>query len=555
MAESGVTTQAQKDAVKDMINKMKNPRKKPDSMSFTMGWDVVANYSEEQINKLLADRHSRTKALLREIAFSSQDYDARTDETYTTKYVVNFGPPLLQFDPKSTSVPSCSIKMAILSGTVQFSEQGKIKQIAPGWSIELNNIPLATAAGKITEEGIINPDHLDLIAGTKPVHFDFEEEKTQHVVLGFHMDKDKVVVNPVPPADWDPNNLSHVALNNSFKNAFLQYFVGSATNGELPRCFSYSIASVNNQASEMGVELRPEKFQFATYFGEGQFKNARLLSIFIQVHGGKGKGNTVKLQERWTTQWFDNEASPVPNGFSASLIISASLFTDVILARGFRDSNWEVRDITPPEEAVAKLECRNNEQWTLAAQDHPYGDTSIFHVDGFTANLHDSPMTLTIQQEDAGTGPKVYAHWPIERTIAWNATFKPLGVFGRSHLDSGSIKALFRLCDEHDFNRPRQLNSEIKIGDDDSLQLDLKLQTNTFRMDQGEKNAIHYDTWIKGMRGLWTKAPVAGVSSFSFGFLRTTNLLMPGQHVIDMNKEIGPRLPKDLVLVGDVAKL
>ncbi|KAL7911419.1 hypothetical protein GGI35DRAFT_492685 [Trichoderma velutinum] len=549
-----MATQAQKDAVKDMINKMKNPLKKPDNMSFTMGWDVVANYSEEQINKLLADRHAKTTALLQEIAFTTRDFDTRTEEEYTTHYVVKFGPPLLRFDPKSTSVPACHIRMEIVSGTVQYGDGAKIKQIPAGWSMELNNIPLASAAGKITEEGIINPDTLDLVAGTKPVHFDFDEEKTQHVVLGFHMDKEKVTVNPIPPKDWDPTNLSHAALNASFKEAFMKYFIGEVKEGELPRCFSYSIASVNNQTNEKGVELKPEKFQFATYFGDGQFKDVKLLSIFVQVHGGTQKGEDRKLQERWTTQWFENETPPVPVGFSASLIISASLFTDVILARGFRDSNWDVRSVSPALEAVTKLECRNNGQWTLAESNYNYGSTSIFHVDGFTINLHDHPMSLTIKQEDAGAGPKVYAHWPIQKTIGWNATFKPLGVLGRSNLDSGSIKALFRLCDEKEFDQPRLLKSEIQIGDD-SLQLDLKLETNTFRMDQPEPNSIDYPTWKKGMEGLWTKAPAAGVSSFSFGFLRTTNLLMPGQHVIDMNREIGPRVPKDLVLVGDVVKL
>ena len=126
-------------------------------------------------------------------------------------------------------------------------------------------------------------------------------------------------------------------------------------------------------------------------------------------------------------------------------------------------------------------------------------------------------------------------------------------MISRSKVDSGSINALHRLGDEKEFAMERLLTSDIKIGNE-SLELGLELQMDNLRMDQPGPSAIHRDPWAKGMEGLWTKAPDGPFSSFSFRFLRTTNLFMPGQHVIDMNKEIGPKLPKDLVLISDITK-
>ena len=61
MSASMKLTQATEEQQKDvaaMINKMINPIVKPVDLSFTLGWDVVASYSEGHINKLLEARHA-----------------------------------------------------------------------------------------------------------------------------------------------------------------------------------------------------------------------------------------------------------------------------------------------------------------------------------------------------------------------------------------------------------------------------------------------------------------------------------------------------------------
>lgn len=48
--------------------------------------------------------------------------------------------------------------------------------------------------------------------------------------------------------------------------------------------------------------------------------------------------------------------------------------------------------------------------------------------------------------------------------------------------------------------------------------------------------------------------PSFDVRGMGLNFLRTTNLLTPDQQVIDFNEEIGVRIPRDFVLLGDIIR-
>ena len=93
-------TDDQKRAAKDMIQTMMNANVKPENMSYTLGWDVVASYSEKQINQLLADRHKKDDSkMLQDLAIDVESYDPVTDKTYNAHYKLKFGPPLLHSMP------------------------------------------------------------------------------------------------------------------------------------------------------------------------------------------------------------------------------------------------------------------------------------------------------------------------------------------------------------------------------------------------------------------------------------------------------------------------
>ena len=279
----------------------------------------------------------------------------------------------------------------------------------------------------------------------------------------------------------------------------------------------------------------------------------RVLSIFIQVRGGASGAVSEGLQSRWQAQWLNNNTQPIPKGFTASLILWSEMIHMVLLQPGFANSKWTASNISPPNEACNKVQARSSEKWTVEAQDYKYHATSNFHVDGFDLPLKDFPMELEIRQDDAYGSPTAYVFWSIKQRVHYRATGKALGLIDNTVWAEGHVDTLYRLCDPTNYENARKM--DLKIGlNDEAFTLDLQLKTDQFRMDQKEDNDIDFETWQKGMHGLWTKAPQVSLSSIGLGFLRTTNLLMPGKEVIDFNEGIGLKVPKDFVLVGDILK-
>lgn len=529
-------SQEQKDAVATMIGKMMQPAIPPTNNSFTLGWDVVASYADKQINNLLSTRHSKKgSGMLSNLILNTEDWDPIGEETFTTTYNLNFGAPLLQFDSHATGEPMCSIQMKIVSSTKQIHDKAP-KPIPDGWKLQLNNIPLATARGMVSEGGEIKGGVENIVPGDKPIHFKGTEEEHCHVVLGFHLNKDKLKVKVISPDSSKPEDKSLGFMKTSFQEGFLEFFTGN--NGKT--ALSYSIASVNNIESPGYIDLKPVKFQFAT-FSQG---DVGIISIFIHVNGGFIDGKTEGLQSMWQAQWLQNNTQPIPDRFTASLILSSEMIHRVLLQPGFRKSNWEASNDTKSHEICNKIQARSGAIWQLPKQQHNYGN-SEFHVEGPTINLRDFPMYMTIVQSNPASSPDVYAYWKIDQEIKWKAVHQFIPN------QAGSIKAAFRLCDTKDFDKHRKMDIDITL-DDDSFGINLQLNTNNFRMDQNEPNALDWDTWKKGMKGIWTSAPNVKISSIGLGFLRTTNILTPDARAIDFNEEIGLRAPKDIVLVGDV---
>ncbi|KAJ5463801.1 hypothetical protein N7475_008745 [Penicillium sp. IBT 31633x] len=529
-------SQQQKDAVATMIGKMMKPTNPPTNNSFTLGWDVVASYSDKQINKLLSTRHQKKgSGMLSSLGLKVEDWDPIGEETFTTTYDLRFGAPLLQFDSHATGEPMCSIQMEIISGTKQIRDKDP-KPIPAGWKLQLHNIPLATARGKVSEGGQIEGGVENIVPGDKPVHFQGANEDYCHVVLGFHLNKDKLKVEAISPDPLNPKDKSLGFMKTSFQEGFLDFFTGN--NGKT--ALSYSIASVNNVESPGYIDLKPVKFQFAT-FSKGDLG---IISIFIHVNGGFADGTTEGLQSLWQAQWLQNNTQPIPEHFTASLILSSEMIHRVLLQPGFRKSNWEAKNNTKSTDICNKVEARSREIWRISKQQHNYGN-SEFHVDGADINLHNFPMYMTISQNNAAGSPEVSAYWKITQSFNWKAVHPILSD------DTGTVNANFRLCDPNNFDQPRHMETHITL-DDETFGIDLQLNTSNFRMDQKEENGINYETWRKGMEGLWTSAPNVKISSIGLGFLRTTNILTPDARVIDFNEEIGLKAPKDFVLVGDV---
>jgi hypothetical protein len=71
-------------------------------------------------------------------------------------------------------------------------------------------------------------------------------------------------------------------------------------------------------------------------------------------------------------------------------------------------------------------------------------------------------------------------------------------------------------------------------------------------MDQNERNETDFHTCRDGMESLWQVRLEIKIEGIGLGYLRTTNLLTPGDETMHINQAIGLRAPKGFNLIGDV---
>lgn len=373
-------TKEQQDNVAYMIDKMMNPTIAPTDMSYTLGWDVIASYSEVQINALLARRHAANTSakMLKEVQLDVKQRDRRTKKFYTTSYKLKFGPPKLQFNSRSISGPSCSMVMDILEGTETID--GETNPIDKGFALKLSGIPLGTASGKLVD-GNVQGDTA-IRPGQKTVHFDYDEDQEAHVVLDFPLASDGMTIT-CEATDPSAAATSPYAADD-FQAAFKTFFLDPTQVSAL----SYSIASVNN-TSPKGTrnDLEPQSFQFASFAqgSEARGDAVTILSIFIQTKGGASTGQREGLQASWAAQWINNGMSPIPTGFTASLILSASLVYNQLLKPGLGRSSWTCE----PLSSKSGIELRAcNDGWFRASNESfPYSKKSSLWMEGFDIEL------------------------------------------------------------------------------------------------------------------------------------------------------------------------
>ncbi|RSL47245.1 hypothetical protein CEP54_013484 [Fusarium duplospermum] len=541
---ANMDTEKRKNAVGEMVKAMQHPKHKREDISFTMGWDVVITYSESQINSLLEKRYNENKTkILHTLEMTvdlPQSYKKTPDRT---QYVLKLGPPLLEFESTDGAQPLCSIKMRVIEGTIT-KHGGNPRKSKPGWMIRLGQIPLASAKGTVSQGKLQgNPT---LTPAPDAIKFDPKKDETQHVLLAFELNASLTV--EAFPEDPESHNAEDAAFTNlEFRKAFREYFTKPA-NSQDRLSLSYAIASVNNQPDDRAPELRPVKFQFATF--STQDKNKSLFSIFLDVAGGPNSGQSDMLQDRWAKQWKDEGIVPVPEGFSATVMFSSAFFNTVILKNGLSKSGWAVEDVSPKDQPYSKIECRNTGTFEILERNITWKEWCKFHMDGAQIPLSKYPLGLTIRQDSEFETPNIHGFWKITHDLSWQNL-----LMGSIEVRSGqgNIAGRWHICDKNDFSKAQNLDTNMSLTDE-ALNVDLTLKTQGFiQPDYDLTSSVDNKTCELALTELSAQAPKVK-ASFGIGFLRTTNLLFPGGNAIDIDRNIGIRAPKDIILFGDVMK-
>ena len=328
----------------------------------------------------------------------------------TFLHTVALGPPMIRFSGRATTGPAVELLMPVLSGSMQKVNRAgqtygnKAELIENAYLIRLSGIPLGTVKGKygtIRHTNPSTPNQLSILnAGStcvfrndrsNPTVDDFE---VAWIVLDFLTGDIRNKINLdlellLPIANTDEYEQA-AALKTELEAGMKAYFVAPTTKIDV---IEYALATVKNKPSSnerTTTDLTPVSFQLATFHSDYQAEP--ILSLFIHTVSGTDSGRRNDLQTGWQNQWIDHNTSPIPLGYTASILINPNVVFHNMLKPGMeKGGEWKVDDrrLTDKTGGVA-ISAKKQNPWVMQTQLISYKDMYRdyeFDYGGFTKDL------------------------------------------------------------------------------------------------------------------------------------------------------------------------
>jgi hypothetical protein len=488
----------------------------------TNQWDIVCSYNVEQLNNFLLAQYD-AGSLAREIQLSTDREDPLSGSKYTIRYHIQFASPKLSFVSGRSGYASL-IMPIIEASSYSILPEGSDK---PTRTIEIPAgkysihaiVPLAAICGdtgKVVEQGGI-------------IEFNDSKEHDTHVIIHFRNEKGTTyAIKPDPePKDRDP-------LVTYFLPVLSEYFQTKISEND------YALSTLNNKVPSSGqTVLTPSSFVF-TSMGDDE---DGVLSLYIQT---KESGNPPgSLSPAF--QPNDQSMSPIPIGYSASLILSNSLVNKVFLQSELAQLRYEYPDDTGQEGIVVKP----NPPIAAIA-----GVTDLTGVSGprgpfihdkweykqIGGNFEADSLHLEIQEGE------LYLHWRVVALSSWSDISR---ILDNNGIVMGEVRITVTL---------NKGPIPITLDENDIIRPVLNVTRGDFILEF-EKVKLDWDI-LGGERSippLYSQElpliiPSIYLEFHGLNFLNTTNLLAPGKHMIQFDKSQGIKTPYDFIIVGQVVQ-
>ena len=333
--------------------------------------------------------------MLTSIDIHTGTYD---DETGDTKYsfrTLELGPPRIEFEGQAVMEPAVHLVLPVEGIYYQRSDQKKSKlgekrkqlDISNPYDVRLSGIKLGSVKGKY--ETVMKPKSQGKVAsvdtlpvpiesskktvvfredGTKPTQDSYE---VAWVVLDFPMDGAALnvdMVSNVKPGE--PLHDQAFTMKNNVLGAVKSYFKDGPARIDV---LEYALATIKNTPQFNGaitVDLTPVSFRFATYASSYQ---TSILSLFIHTLSGTDAGEKNDLQVKWMASWTNNKISPIPAGYTASLLISPGLALNTMLKAGLeKGGDFKVDAIKDNKEGGLSFSARYQRSWSVPHNEYAY---------------------------------------------------------------------------------------------------------------------------------------------------------------------------------------
>ncbi len=493
-------------SVQELIETMKgNPS--------SNNWDLVCSYSVDKLNDFLKNNYQAGK-LARDLSFTTDYHEFMSQKDYDLSVDMTFGSPFLQFLEGQRA--KCSLSMPIeklfCTFTQKESKEQEIKRSITGRNYTLvGEFPLATIAG----------DTKEITESDSVVEFKDTEEKEQHIYIHFKGSKSENPYKIVPtpqPEDVDILNIAIIKIS--------EYF-----NSEAVQEIEYALTSVTNKKASQEEQILPKSFIFATT----QQGDVGVLSIYIQtVNSDNDRGNPNP-----SFQPGDKQILPIPQGYTASLIISNDFMGKNYFTKSFSQKGWKVERVSTEKSGI-KYKLTKDKKISVSGL-KTSGQNQVFSDDiVIDFNTHSFEFTLD--------NSVAQVNFNFCQKVKWKSNFVNIST-GDSIHQEGAFDLNVKIN--------KQLSNSISISESDVIQFTGTVESSDVEVSTENVKGANWGSDLENVENDVKQKIVPAIGSFDFGLpginvFVVSNLLFSGQNVFKFDKKDGIHTPKDLILFGNI---
>lgn len=469
----------------------------------TNHWDVVTSYSVDKLNQILQAQYGANK-LVKEVKVETEGVDPILGTKFPLTVTMKLSAPSLKFVIGDSG--TCQLTMPIESGQYQIASN-QPKPIQANVYQIVGTLPLAALdgrTGKLSTAG-------DVIA------FGSDGGNEAHVILDFTRSGDRAyAVEARDGKKHDEDDILRIYVAPKLADYF-------STNVS---AIEYALASVSDAAPSGDVVLQPKSFVFASAGGATN----GVLSLYIQTKGGSADPGTLHP----VFQPGGSEMLRIPRDHTAAIVFSHDMVVRQYVRAQLAKAGYGVSEVQSSAGGI-QMHVTVGKSVIKNASHHSFWGN--FSVDGIDASLTKNPISLSIKDG------KLAVSWSFEQTLEWsnNVTFAQSGTWGRVKLKISMSKSVsLSLSDE-------EVVAKLAIGSSD-YHVSTKAEDLSFWETFG--GGVEYVP--SELKDLSLDLPAVNLSLGGLGFFPITNLLFPGQRVIQIDTSTGILTPYDLLLTGQI---
>ncbi|KAG8627545.1 hypothetical protein KVT40_005028 [Elsinoe batatas] len=355
------------------------------------GWDILVSYDKPTLQKIVQQQISTSNNTLTIPAFNTTDRNPFTD-TVSAIWTVNlkFGSPKLVITNSGFAL-NFPLRGKFARGDQNSTGKAPGQPIPSGLSLQVASEFYSTTGTMKNKKFVSDGNATQTAAGTTVVIVDANGNSTNLVCMAFQGNALNVLGDAPKAQRTSLRRLVLSQLNDHFKRGKFQYCFGGVEN---------AISSANTKRSS--VQYVPQAFALSA--------SDDAFHIWIAVEDGPHDGQHPTSPDDLSFQPGDDPTSPIPAGYSSSVILSHDLIVKSYLLPGLGGQISGINE--EPQYSLGGLAFTGHPASGSVSIDGQ--DVRDLHVRSNSFNLIDGTVSISLGSGVASTKAGAQASAKLE---------------------------------------------------------------------------------------------------------------------------------------------